>query len=106
MRDWVGVWGSRCGVEEGAYSPNRNTTVFGALRRRLVPRHRVWPRLHKALHHSKKAACNSASRLDLLQGLDVRIIDGTTLRLADTPRNQRCFPQPSTQAKGCGFPAM
>ena len=62
--------------------------------------------LHQALHHSKKAACYRAPRLHLLQRRDIRIIDGTTLRLADTPRNQSRFPQPSTQARGCGFPVM
>lgn len=62
--------------------------------------------LHQVLHHSKKAACYRAPRLHLLQRRDIRIIDGTTLRLADTPRNQSRFPQPSTQARGCGFPVM
>lgn len=62
--------------------------------------------LHRALHHSKKAACARAPRLTLLRGRDLRIIDGTSLRLADTPANQRTFPQPSTQAEGCGFPVM
>jgi hypothetical protein len=62
--------------------------------------------LYQALHHSMKAACARAPRLRLLQGRDIRIIDGTSLGLADTPRNQKRFPQPSTQAKGCGFPVM
>lgn len=85
-------------------SPTRVAATTGALSR-ARGRFPV-TLLYQALHHSKMAACNRAPRLDLLQGRDVRILDGTTLRLADTPRNQRRFPQPSTQAKGCGFPAM
>ena len=62
--------------------------------------------LYQALHHSMKAACARAPRLSLLQGRDIRLIDATSLRLADTPRNQKRFPQPSGQAEGCGFPVM
>lgn len=62
--------------------------------------------LYQALHHSMKAACARAPRLPVLQGRDIRVIDGTSLRLADTPKNQGRFPQPSTQAEGCGFPVM
>lgn len=85
-------------------SPTKATATTGALSK-ARGRFPV-TLLHQALHHSKKAACSRAPRLDLLQGRDVRIIDGTSVRLADTPRNQQRFPQPSTQAQGCGFPAM
>ena len=33
-------------------------------------------------------------------------MDGSTTSLADTPENQRRFPQSATQAKGCGFPLL
>lgn len=62
--------------------------------------------LYQALHHTVKAACARAPQLALLQGRDIRVIDATSFGLADTSRNQRRFPQPSTQAKGCGFPIM
>lgn len=62
--------------------------------------------LYQALHHSMKAACARAPRLSLLKGRDIRLVDGTSLRLADSDKNQRRFPQPSGQAKGCGFPVM
>jgi len=38
------------------------------------------------------------------QGRRVRVIDGTSARLADTPANQRQYPQPAGQKPGCGFP--
>jgi hypothetical protein len=32
------------------------------------------------------------------------VVDGTGVSMPDTPENQRKFPQPSTQRRGCGFP--
>lgn len=37
-------------------------------------------------------------------GHHVKVIDGTGVSMPDTPKNQRAFPQPSNQKKGCGFP--
>ena len=34
----------------------------------------------------------------------VHLVDGTTVSMPDTPENQKDYPQPSTQAKGVGFP--
>ena len=81
-----------CSVTTGAYSRARGRFPITLL--------------YQALHHSMKTACARAPRLGLLQSRDIRLIDGTSLRLADTPMNQRRFPQPSGQAKGCGFPVM
>ena len=39
-------------------------------------------------------------------GRAVKIVDGTGLSMPDTPENQALWPQPSSQAPGCGFPAM
>ena len=36
----------------------------------------------------------------------MKVVDGTGVQLADTPANQRRFPQPSTQKPGGGFPVM
>lgn len=38
------------------------------------------------------------------RGRPVRIIDGTTLTMPDTPTNQALYPQQSSQAEGLGFP--
>lgn len=40
----------------------------------------------------------------LWKGRTVKLADGTTLSMPDTPANQACFPQPSNQAAGLGFP--
>jgi hypothetical protein len=37
-------------------------------------------------------------------GRDVKVVDGTTVSMPDTPANQRAFPQPHTQRPGVGFP--
>lgn len=41
-------------------------------------------------------------------GLDreVLVVDGSTTSLADTPANQKRFPQSASQVEGCGFPLL
>jgi len=38
------------------------------------------------------------------RGRAVKLADGTCISMPDTPENQACYPQPSTQADGVGFP--
>lgn len=38
------------------------------------------------------------------QGRPVRLVDGTTVTMADTPDNQAAYPQPRSQKPGLGFP--
>jgi len=39
-------------------------------------------------------------------GRDVKIADGTTLSMPDTPANQDAYPQPASQKPGLGFPLL
>lgn len=39
-------------------------------------------------------------------GRDVKIVDGSTASMPDTPANQRDYPQATTQKPGLGFPIM
>jgi hypothetical protein len=39
-------------------------------------------------------------------GRTVKVVDGTTVALADTPANQREYPQPRSQKPGVGFPLV
>lgn len=39
-------------------------------------------------------------------GRRVKIVDGTTLSMPDTPANQQSWPQPTSQKAGLGFPCM
>jgi Transposase DDE domain len=38
------------------------------------------------------------------RGRHVKLVDGTGISMPDTPENQECYPQPSSQAAGVGFP--
>jgi putative transposase len=40
----------------------------------------------------------------LWHGRKVRVVDGATITMPDTPQNQAAYPQPRTQKPGCGFP--
>jgi len=42
----------------------------------------------------------------LLGGRPIKIVDGTTVSMPDTPVNQQAYPQPATQKPGLGFPIM
>ena len=63
---------------------------------RLMEIHRsVTANLHQGL-----------SKAWLWRGRQVRVVDGTGIKLPDTPENQKAYPQPSEQREGCGFPVM
>ncbi len=70
--------------------------------RQRLPRER----LEKALTATAQAADRRVERSAQLQGRAVKVVDGSTTQLADTPENQRRFPQPSSQKPGCGFPVI
>lgn len=38
------------------------------------------------------------------RGRNVKLVDGTGISMPDTAENQACYPQPSSQAQGVGFP--
>jgi Transposase DDE domain len=63
-------------------------------------------RLEKALHATATKAFQRAPALPLLQGRPLKAVDGTGLRAADTPANQKRYPQPLNQKPGCGFPVL
>ena len=54
-------------------------------------------------------ACSLERRVQARQlwlGRKVKIVDGSTLSMPDTPGNQQSWPQPSTQKGGLGFPCL
>jgi hypothetical protein len=70
-------------------------------------RHRLpKERLEKALHATAATADRRAGHRGQLQGRPVKVVDGSSVQLADTPQNQQAYPQPSTQKPGCGFPLL
>ena len=63
-------------------------------------------RLEKALSATAQAADRRAGTAGQLQGRPVKVADGSTTQLPDTTENQKRYPQPASQKKGCGFPVM
>ncbi len=63
-------------------------------------------RLEKALEATALTADRRAGSHGCLAGRPVKVVDGSTTQIADTPQNQKAYPQPSSQKKGCGFPVI
>jgi Transposase DDE domain len=79
-----------CSADTGAYCKARGRLPEGVLARltRTTGQQR---------HHQAPAAWH-------WNGRPVKIVDGTTVSMPDTPANQKAFPQARTQQPGLGFP--
>ena len=77
----------------GAYCQARLRLPLDILQR---IRHAVADRADKLLPQAQQ----------LWHGLRPKVIDGTTISLPDTPKNQREYPQSRSQKPGCGFPLL
>lgn len=88
-------------AESGRTIPSSNTAAYCSARARLP-----WSFLHAV--HQRLSGAMAARRRDgdLWHGMALKAIDGSSVRLADTPENQEDYPQPSGQKPGCGFPVM
>jgi hypothetical protein len=62
--------------------------------------------LEALLAATAQAAEQRADASPRLQGRPVKVVDGSSVQLPDTPANQKEYPQPSGQKRGCGFPVM
>lgn len=58
-----------------------------------------------AVRSGKKVQQNASGRWHW-NGRDVKVADGLTLTMPDTPENQSEYPQQKGQKPGCGFPIM
>lgn len=63
-------------------------------------------RLEGALSATARTADRRVGQGPQLQGRPIKVVDGSSTQLADTPANQQRYPQPSSQKPGCGFPLM
>ena len=67
------------------------------------PTHRVVQRLTQQV----AAGCEASVPQEWCwHGRKVKLIEGTTLSLADTPENQAAYPQSTAQQTGLGFPIL
>jgi hypothetical protein len=83
-----------CAEDTGAYCQARQKIELGLL-----------AQLFAASAQSAEAAA-PADRRPLLQGRPLRVIDGTSAHLADTPANRLAFPPSSSLPAGTGFPVL
>jgi len=60
----------------------------------------ILPRLRVAI------AARAEGVAQLWRDFSVKVIDGTTVGLPDTIKNQRAYPQSGSQQPGCGFPLL
>ena len=81
---------SPCSSDTGAYSRAR-----GRLPERLLAM-----LTQRSGHKAEQAAANDWRWL----GRCVKVFDGSTVSMPDTPKNQAAYPQPRNQAPGVGFP--
>jgi len=63
-------------------------------------------RFEKAVAATAQTADRRAGAGGQLRGRPVKVVDGSSTQLADTAVNQKRYPQPATQKRGCGFPLM
>lgn len=86
-------------VASGHDAPSTNTAAYCQARKRLKAN---W--LLGLVRKTGAELHQTAPPQWLWCGRRVAVVDGSTLLMADTPENQREYPQHKTQAKGCGFP--
>ena len=88
-------------VERGKTKADSNTTSYCEARQRLPEE--VCQELAK---RSGKKCQEKAENRWRWKGRDIKVADGFTLTMPDTPKNQKEYPQQKAQKKGCGFPIM
>lgn len=62
--------------------------------------------IEEAHRQSTKAMEEQYAGDRLWLGRRVKIMDGSSVSMPDTPQNQKAYPQPPGQKEGCGFPIM
>jgi hypothetical protein len=86
-------------VVEGAEQPSLNTGGYAKARKRL-PESVV----QALFEHTGQALCAKVKPEQLWNGRQVKLLDGSSVVMADTEANQNEYPQHQNQKPGCGFP--
>ena len=87
-------------VASGQPVPSTDTSAYCKARKRI--RERLLLRFVRKTGKN----CHEQPEPEFLWcGRRVKVFDGASMTMADTPKNQAKYPQPTSQAKGCGFPA-
>ena len=86
-------------VAEGLRPSSVRTGAYCRARQRLPV-----AMVNALTHQTGRQLSALASPSWLWRGRWVKLVDGTGISMPDTEENQACYPQPSTQAAGVGFP--
>lgn len=81
--------------------PKGNTSSYCQARKRLCDKF-----LGNVLGSIERTLRGNMRPEDRWNGMVLKAIDGTSVKLMDTLENQLEYPQPSSQKPGCGFPVM
>jgi hypothetical protein len=85
--------------DQGLPAVSSETTSYCEARQRL-PEPLAW----ELARRTGQAIHQGVTEPWLFHGRAVKIIDGSTVTMPDTPENQAAYPQATTQAPGVGFP--
>ena len=85
----------------GLAAIDENTSAYCQARHKL-PDHL----LEQIFHASGASAQKSVAPMRLLQGRPIKVVDGSTVRLPDTPENRRDYPVSTNQFSRPGFPIL
>ena len=88
-------------LSQGNTSHSSNTGAYCKARERLPEK-----TVHTLVSEVSEAGEKQADKCWKWRGHDVKIVDGTTVTMADTAANQARFPQHKNQEKGAGFPIL
>lgn len=86
---------------QGKAPLDEDTSGYVQARQRL-PRER----LEKVIEVTASKAEERVDGQGQLNGRPVKVVDCSTVQMADTPENQERYPQSPSQKPGCGFPLM
>ena len=81
---------SPCSADTGAYCTARSNLPEKAL--------------HSLVRDTGRQVEEESPTTWLWHGRKVRVVDGSTVTMPDTPENQAAYPQQKSQKPGCGFP--
>ena len=88
-------------VAQGLSESSLDTGAYCKARKRLSSE--LLPTLSKSL---SQRLCQAQSDAWRWRGRDIKLVDGTTVLMPDTDKNQASYPQSSQQKAGLGFPIM
>ena len=86
-------------VGSGVELPSTDTSAYCQARQRLPEK-----LIQKLFGKVAIGLESQVNEKHLWCGRKVKVIDGSTVSMPDTPDNQNEYPQPSSQKTGCGFP--